>query len=169
MKHMINHNNLALIISKQLSTFDFQHIFISDTITDKCTLSIQTKEAGYHFPLYLFPDDGTKILNFENKILKEIENISGRIEPEEILDYIYAVLHSPSYRKKYKEFLKIDFPRVPYPKDKKTFKELAKLGTELRQLHLFESLKVNYLITTFPKLGSDNVDKVIYKNGNVLI
>ena len=169
MKHMINHENLALIISKQLSTFDFQHIFVSKTITDKCTLSSQTKEAGYHFPLYLYSKDGTKVPNLKTEIVKEIEKIAGKIEPEEILDYIYAALHSPNYREKFKEFLKIDFPRVPYPKDKKTFKELVKLGTELRLLHLLESPKVNQFITTFPKLGSDTVEKVIYKNENVVI
>jgi predicted helicase len=78
-------------------------------------------------------------------------------------------LHSPVYRERYKEFLKIDFPRVPYPKDKKTFKELVKLGTELRLLHLLESPKVNQFITTFPKLGSDVVEKIKYNNGNVII
>ena len=116
------------------------------------------------FPLYLYSEDGTKVPNLKTEIVEEIEKIVGKTEPEEILDYIYAVLHSPSYRNKYKEFLKIDFPRVPYPKDKKTFKELIKLGTELRQLHLLESPKVNQFITTFPKLGSDTVDKIKFEN-----
>jgi predicted helicase len=56
--------------------------------------------------------------------------------PIDILDYIYAVLHSPTYREKYKEFLKIDFPRVPYPKDAETFWQLVELGGEIRQIHL---------------------------------
>ncbi len=73
--------------------------------------------------------------------------------PIDILDYIYAVLHSPTYREKYKEFLKIDFPRVPYPKDVETFWNLVKLGGELRQMHLLESPKVEQFITTFPKGG----------------
>jgi len=76
--------------------------------------------------------------------------------PEDLLDYIYAVLHSPNYREKYKEFLKIDFPRVPYPTDKKSFWKLVALGTQLRELHLLESDKVNKLITKFP-VGGDNV------------
>jgi predicted helicase len=59
--------------------------------------------------------------------------------PIDLLDYIYAVLHSPTYREKYKEFLKIDFPRVPYPKDAIIFWQLVKLGGELRQIHLLES------------------------------
>lgn len=63
----------------------------------------------------------------------------GAFTPIDILDYIYAVLHSHTYREKYKESLKIDFPRVPYPKDKETFWQLVKLGGEIRQIHLLES------------------------------
>lgn len=76
--------------------------------------------------------------------------------PIDILDYIYAVLHSPSYREKYKEFLKIDFPRVPYPADADTFWKLVKLGGELRQIHLLESPLTERYITRYP-VGGDNV------------
>lgn len=76
--------------------------------------------------------------------------------PIDILDYIYAVLHSPNYREKYKEFLKIDFPRVPYPKDAETFWQLVNLGGELRKIHLLESPKVEDFITTYPN-GGDNI------------
>lgn len=76
--------------------------------------------------------------------------------PIDILDYIYAVLNSPAYREKYKEFLKIDFPRVPYPKDTNTFWQLVELGGEIRQIHLLESPKVNQFITSYPNDG-DNV------------
>ncbi len=79
--------------------------------------------------------------------------------PIDILDYIYAVLHSPTYREKYKEFLKIDFPRVPYPKDKETFWQLVKLGGEIRQIHLLESPIVEKYITQYPIDGSNVVDK----------
>src|SRR5690606_29034058 len=97
--------------------------------------------------------------NLKKEIVDEIEKITGKATPVDILDYIYAILHSPSYREKYKEFLKIDFPRVPYPKDKESFKKLVKLGTELRQLHLLESPKVNQFITTYPAPGSNEVEK----------
>ena len=76
--------------------------------------------------------------------------------PIDLLDYIYAVLHSPTYREKYKEFLKIDFPRVPYPTDSQTFWKLVTLGSELRQIHLLESPKVEKYITQYPEDG-DNV------------
>ena len=69
--------------------------------------------------------------------------------PIDLLDYIYAVLHSPSYREKYKEFLKIDFPKIPYPKDTKTFFDLVDLGATLRKIHLLESETVEEYITEF--------------------
>jgi predicted helicase len=74
--------------------------------------------------------------------------------PIDILDYIYAVLHS--YREKNKEFLKLDFSRVPYPADTDTFWKLVKLGGELRQIHLLESPVTERYITHYP-VGGDNV------------
>ncbi|NJD22966.1 MAG: DNA methyltransferase [Melioribacter sp.] len=168
MKHMLK-DNISLLTCRQQSSFDFQHIFASRVLTDICSVSLQTKESTYVFPLYLYSKDGSKVPNLKEEIVEEIEQTTGKTTPEEILDYIYAVLHSPSYREKYKEFLKIDFPRVPYPKDKKTFKELVAFGTELRLLHLLESPKVNKFITTYPVAGTDKVEKLIYKNGNVYI
>ena len=89
--------------------------------------------------------------------------------PIDVLDYIYAVLHSPNYREKYKEFLKIDFPRVPYPKDAKTFWQLVQLGGEIRQIHLLESPIVEKYITQYPEDGDNIVRKPRYKDGNVYI
>jgi predicted helicase len=89
--------------------------------------------------------------------------------PIDLLDYIYAVLHSPSYREKYKEFLKIDFPRVPAPTDADQFWKLVRLGGELRQIHLLESPTVEKYITQYPEDGDNIVTKPVYKNGNVYI
>ena len=80
--------------------------------------------------------------------------------PIDILDYIYAILHSPAYREKYKEFLKIDFPRVPYPADLSTFEKLTNLGAQLRQIHLLESPVVEKYITQYPKDGNNVVEKI---------
>ncbi len=81
--------------------------------------------------------------------------------PLDILDYIYAVLHSPTYRETYREFLKIDFPRVPYPKDLQTFQKFVKLGGELRTLHLLENPKAEEYITTYPKEGDNIITRKI--------
>ena len=93
----------------------------------------------------------------------------GNFAPIDILDYIYAVLHSPTYREKYKEFLKIDFPKIPYPKDTKTFWELVALGSQIRQIHLLESSKVEEYITEFNIDGDCVVSKPNYKDGKVYI
>ncbi len=199
MQHMLIGNNIALSICKQQSTFDFQHIFISKILTDKCTISTQTKEASYHFPLYIYPErcnqenlEGPtkRTPNLNSTILKQIEekiglafvpekaeagnvcmvdNLEVRDEhkqtfaPIDLLDYIYAALHSPTYREKYKEFLKIDFPRVPYPKDQQTFWQLVELGSQLRQLHLLESPRTENYITTYPKDGNNKITTKIGK------
>jgi predicted helicase len=89
--------------------------------------------------------------------------------PIDLLDYIYAVLHSPTYREKYKEFLKIDFPRVPYPKDADTFWQLVRLGGEIRQIHLLESPTVENYITQYPVDGDNVVIKASYQTGKVYI
>lgn len=83
--------------------------------------------------------------------------------PIDLLDYIYAVLHSPEYREKYKEFLKIDFPRVPYPQDSEKFWQLVQLGGELRQLHLLESPLVEQRITGYPEDGDNIITRKITK------
>lgn len=78
--------------------------------------------------------------------------------PIDLLDYIYAVLHSQKYRETYKEFLKIDFPRVPFPQ-KETFWELVQLGSEIRKLHLLEEISNKELQTKYPIAGNNVVKK----------
>jgi predicted helicase len=157
-------------------------------MTDRAMYS--TNGTPYLFPLYLYPEaNGQQTLgqttkrapNLNFKIVEQIsknlgliftpekEETPGSFAPIDLLDYIYAVLHSPNYREKYKEFLKIDFPRVPYPKDVATFWQLVALGGELRQIHLLESPVVNKYITQYPVGGSNVVEKVRYENGNVFI
>ena len=170
MQHFLVEENIGLALCKQFKTGqNYFHCFISNRIIESSYASNRTSEITSLFPLYLYSTDGTKTPNLKKEIVDEIDKIVGEVSPEDIFDYIYAVLHSPSYRKKYKEFLKIDFPRVPYPKDTKTFKKLVAFGAELRSLHLLESPMVNQFITTYPIAGSDTIEKLTYKNGNVFI
>jgi predicted helicase len=80
--------------------------------------------------------------------------------PEDVFCYVYAILHSPTYRERYAEFLKIDFPRIPLTSDREQFKALVEKGGELVALHLMESPALNPLITGFPVAGSDEVRKI---------
>jgi len=145
----------------------FDRIFVAKNISDIHSASDQT----YVFPLYIYSDDGSQYSNLKKEIVIEIEKIIGETTPEDILDYIYAVLYSPAYREKYKEFLKIDFPRVPYPKSKGQFDKLADFGRELRELHLLESSKLNQFVTTYSEVGDDIVEKKypIYEDEKVYI
>jgi len=191
--------NIGLIFKRGGIEEKASPVFVSKNIIDFRSWSRSGMQGGdYIAPLYLYSEDGgqyyagsagnipvDRVPNLDLIIARKIASQIGsvyypvieyptkkgdeRLTPEDIFDYIYAVLYSPSYRKKYKEFLKIDFPRVPYPKDKKSFNALVALGAELRSLHLLESLKVNQFITTYPVDGSNTVEKVAYKDGKVFI
>jgi predicted helicase len=125
-------------------------------------------------PLYLYPDSkdlfatNERVPNLKKEIVDKLGTVIGRrlgdkgFAPEDLLDYIYAVLHTPPYRETYKEFLKIDFPRVPYPKDAKHFDALVKQGAILRGLHLLESDDVDTFITSYPNDGDNIVGKPKY-------
>ena len=89
--------------------------------------------------------------------------------PIDVLDYIYAVLHSPTYREKYREFLKIDFPRVPYPQDAAQFWTLAAIGAKLRRLHLMEDVEPQSGIADYPAEGSNEVENLQYVGDKVYI
>ena len=173
MFHLIQSNNIGLVTPRQ--AIEGVSIWLTNSITENKVLSAYN--PNYIFPLYLYPEtNGQQTIgqtaertpNLNPEIVKEIaeqlgltftfekEATKGTFAPIDILDYIYAVLHSPSYREKYKEFLKIDFPRVPYPKDAATFWQLVSLGSQIRQIHLLESSAVEQYITQYP-ISGDNV------------
>ena len=104
-----------------------------------------------------------RILHFPELALLLKEARSKKPTPEESFYYIYAVLYLPSYRKRYEEFLKIDFPSIPLTSDKGLFKTVSKLGSELVSLHLMESPELDKGITEFKGEG-DNVVAAIGKN-----
>ncbi|MDR0327892.1 MAG: hypothetical protein LBI05_06310, partial [Planctomycetaceae bacterium] len=168
MQHMVDRNNIALLTCRQQSTFPFQHAFVSSVIADCCSVSLQTKEWTYVFPLYVYPPQEERRPNFNPEIVAKIEQIIGKkVKPEKLFDYIYGILHSPKYRKDYEEFLKIDFPRIPYPTDNSDFDSFAKFGQRLRELHLLE--KVPKIKTTFTVADGNMVESVRYVDGKVYI
>ena len=190
MKSIYEKDNISLIIPKAHKDANFNHCFVSEKLVEAIFLSSKTGSNAMCCPLYLYPetkgqqtieqtDVRTPNLNAEivNQIAenlaltftKEKETTENTFAPIDILDYIYAVLHSPTYREKYKEFLKIDFPRVPYPKDKDTFWHLVKSGSEIRQIHLLESSKVEDYITSYPKGGNNIITTKIAKKDWELI
>lgn len=160
MKHML-YDNIGFIAKRGLNQDGTAVCFCADSMIDRRAWSRPGMlGAEQLFPLYLYSEDGTKTPNLKQEIVDQIEKFVGKVSPEDVFDYIYAVLHSPSYREKYKEFLKIDFPRVPYPKDSEQFKKLVRFGKELRELHLMDSSLLDRLITTYSEVGDDKVEKV---------
>ena len=130
--------------------------------------------AGQFAPLWILDEESFKYANFDMNKLQELfsdveqpNKKSRKVYPEDIMDYIYASLHSLSYREKYKEFLKIDFPRVPRPKSWKEFWRLVELGNKLRELHLM--CEVPKSKVTFPIDGDNVVEKISYNDGKVYI
>lgn len=165
-KILLNHN-VGLIIPKQLAPDEVAGALVTKFIGGHKTFS--AFNSNYYYPLYLYTNDGSRVPNLSSGIVAKIEKSVGKTTPEDIFDYIYAILHSPDYLGKYKEFLKTDFPHIPYPKDTKSFKKFVAFGAELRSLHLLESPKVNQFITTYPVSGSNIVERPTYKDGKVFI
>ncbi|WP_144891182.1 type ISP restriction/modification enzyme [Flavobacterium tiangeerense] len=183
MKHFIDRDNLGILsVNRQPQNNPTSYYFLTKNIFSTGCIRSDSVGIDSVFPLYLYPEKTnqpslldevvrTPNLNMDivykicNDLLmkfspEKIESIqSDLLTPIDLLDYIYAVLHSPTYREKYKEFLKIDFPRVPYPTDIKKFYELVALGGELRQIHLLESETVENYITEYPEDGDNIVGK----------
>lgn len=182
-KHFLKGNNIAFItVNRQPMQNETSYYFISNTIISTGYIRSDSVSIDSVFPLYLYSDKNSERKPNLNpdivqkiadglglKFTNEKEADSGTFAPIDILDYIYAVLHSPTYREKYKEFLKIDFPRVPYPNDKETFIKLVQLGGELRQIHLLESPAVEKYITQYPVDGDNAVNKIKFLDGKVYI
>lgn len=179
MRHMINGKNIGLITTRRVpNDKTAPYIFISNKLIVNGTIRSDSTSIDTLLPLYLYPDESSltteRTPNLDTNIVKKIAKgldlafVSEKSDepntfaPIDLLDYIYAVLHSQSYREKYKEFLKIDFPRVPYP-DPKTFWQLVELGGKLRQVHLLESPEVEEYITSYPVDGDNTIARKIVK------
>ena len=188
--HFFEKENIGLLVCKQAATERYG-FFITKGITDiNYTGTAGKFGAGLVFPLYIYKENMGKeerIANFNKDIYEKIakslnylpcydDNIlvaptseyNGVLYPQDLFDYIYAVLHSPSYRERYKEFLKIDFPRIPYPTNWEVFRDLVEKGEELRQLHLMEELPSKTGVN-FPVSGSLQVDCYRWQDNRVYI
>lgn len=158
---------------QQKTNEGFHHILAAEGITESSYVSNKTSEITSQFPLFRKNGSTLYVANFDEAKLKElfsdVEEPTNEIKvyPEDIFDYIYGSLHSPSYREKYKEFLKTDFPRVPRPKSWKEFWRVAKLGGSLRELHLMHgNIKPS---ATFPESGDNIITKLAYNDEKVWI
>ena len=195
LNNFLNQENLLIGIGRQgLAVGNIEWCLA--TVSRNPTDANMFRRGGVNlFPLYLYPEtkgqiseeNAERVPNLNMEIVDKIANSVGlyfaperpnyseqteesnQFYPEDILDYIYAVLHSPSYREKYKEFLNIDFPRIPYPNNQKSFWKLVELGRQIREVHLLESPIVEQFFTQYPEDGDNVIEKSMYKNGKVYI
>lgn len=174
MRHMLR-ENLGLITTRFVFRKEqgFHHVFLTTNVLD--INQIHSPGTAQLFPLYLYPEAEKNDLfsnlgepkekqpNIDVKLLTFLSKAYREILPEEIFYYIYAILYSNVYRTKYAEFLKNDFPRIPFTKDYEVFKEAAKLGKELAELHLLRPKRLGKIIAKFPASDGGRVEKREYK------
>jgi predicted helicase len=163
-------DNLGLISIRRTREGTDNKFFVTDLVADKSIIS--SVDNANIFTLYLYPDtenaQGTlfteRTANLSPKFLTAIQEKLGYIPtPEAIFYYTYSIFHSPTYRQRYTEFLKIDFPRLPLTSNNELFQALAEKGQELVELHLMKSQKLNKVITKYPVSGDNAVTEVTYK------
>ena len=177
MRNMQKDNTALCLIKINSSVDGLFKVFVTSGVTDKTLLS--SKDNTNVFPLYAYKEnmgEEERIVNFnkdlydsiakglnylpcydDNMLIDPTSEYNGVLYPQDLFDYIYAVLHSPSYRERYKEFLKIDFPRIPYPTGWEKFRDLVEKGEELRHLHLMEDLPHSTDVS-FPVGGTMQID-----------
>ncbi|PJA13059.1 DNA methyltransferase, partial [Candidatus Dojkabacteria bacterium CG_4_10_14_0_2_um_filter_Dojkabacteria_WS6_41_15] len=186
--HMIYDN--YSIITKRGQDFNSPPCHITNEIADIRVYSCPgVQGSDYMFPLYLYSenqlDSSTRKPNLDEKIIAEIaqklklqfipdhehadSGKEGTFNPLDVLDYVYAILHSPTYRERYKEFLKFDFPRIPFTSDQKLFWSLVEKGRVIRQNHLMEHPNSSSLITQYPVAGENEVINLKYSENKVWI
>ena len=183
MQHILDRANLGLNLTRRLRDPVWRHAYLSFLVTDKTILS--SRDNCYFFPLYVYyhgPVGAIHELPLQKKFKTERspnltpeflqaikDSVGSEPTTEEVFYYIYAVLYSPTYRKRYEEFLKIDFPRIPLPSNNKLFGELSVLGKELIELHLLKASALDETGIGFPKDGSRKVEKVSYDEQNLRV
>lgn len=171
-------SNIGLCLIRINSRDEGLTVFATDKITDKTLLS--SKDNANVFPLYLYPAENSKVdcfasndagkrkPNLDETIWHKIDEcVVNKTTPEQIFDYIYGVLHTPSYRERFKDFLKIDFPRIPYPKNADNFNRIASVGEKLRKLHLMQEIPSVEIPFKVP--GNNAVTEIRFEDGKVFI
>lgn len=183
MQHMFAENSLGLItVRRSRSPQTWNLAFVTDKIISGST-AISALDINYLFPLYLirskprkrnpfqvmmvFEPDAAyggleKIPNINAAVMKKLRDVfSENITPEQLLDYVYAILYTRQYRVKYNIQLKSDFPRIPFPSNYSVFKSMAAQGAILRQLHLMESdLLDRSLVKYEGENDNDRIEKI---------
>jgi predicted helicase len=192
MSNFFKRQNIGLATARSNKNPQPDHFFVTAMISE--TKFAESSTQSVNLPLYLYPEGdipGQSIrLNFDPKLYAEILQAAGltkaQVEPDgtetfrkatgdarsnevKVFDYIYGVLYCPAYRKTYSEFLKIDFPRIPYPPSSDVFRTISIQGELLRRLHLMEDAAIGETPYFFQGDGNSTVDKPRFEAGRVWI
>ena len=185
MRHMLE-ENIGLLTCRQISSTTWIHALVSNNLVDDSLISNKTKERTYIYPLYIYPNKGknnpksgtamtiifepgksyqSRKTNINETFYDKLKTTYKRKPtPENILYYIYGVFYSNIYRETYAEFLKIDFPRVPFAANYDLFKKMGEFGKELSDLHLLKSPALDLPVAKYQgSSDNDRIEKIIYQ------
>ncbi|WP_424947089.1 type ISP restriction/modification enzyme [Candidatus Spongiihabitans sp.] len=167
MRHMLAGRNVALSVSRSATgQSSWQDAFVVDKIAEFGIMSTRPGNSAPIFPLYRYDTAVGQTTRNENLNPEFRRWIDDRYaiahSPEDILGCIYAILHSPDYRKRYADFLRSDFPRIPFPDDNDEFKRLADIGGELIKAHLLRDHCAGDLAQHAGTGTSHKVEKIRY-------
>ena len=179
MRHMLAGENLGLVFKRGNSETNSASVHVTDTIIESRSWSRSGMQGiDTLAPLYLYPDaqelDQSRRVNFDDRLYKRLQKLATdpkRGTPDELqtFDYIYGVLHCPAYRTTYAEFLKSDFPRIPWPANPAEFWDVAQKGHLLRRLHLMDADTIGDTPYPYDGQGDNVVDKPAFKDGRIFI
>ena len=160
--HMVE-NNIGLITSRMTKGETYAHVDVTNLMSEAICLSPTTSNNGFLFPLRL-GSGSSRTENFTPIFREFLDGQYGEhYDPEQILGYIYAVLHAPTYRSRYAEFLRIDFPRIPFAETPEQFEALSVLGWDLIQTHLLKTVpRSKPRLGDYVGKGDHTVDGVVY-------
>jgi type I restriction-modification system DNA methylase subunit len=189
MRHMMQ-ENLGLVTSRQMDKSGVQPVFVTKSMIDAHSIT-SAVSISYLFPLYLYmkkdnpktrpfstimmlfepqAEYGVRKPNLSPALIEKLTKGYKKItSPEQIFFYIYSILYSNIYRKKYAEFLKIDFPKIPFTKNYKLFKKMGEYGERLADLHLLKSSDMESPIAKFKGKGDNRVEKLRYEHEKLYI
>ena len=178
MSQLLIEGNILLAVTRQVNRPKYEHAFVSHNILEKKTVSHDRNTQT--FPIFIYPTDDYSLFdkeiygNWSQEFSNQWDEITGinpldTINALQPLNYIYGVLHSPTYRSRYFPLLKSDFPRIPFTKDRDLLDSLELFGSKLISLHTVSSSILNEYITTKIQSGPMRVEKISYSDGIVWI
>ncbi len=178
MRHMELGENFALLTTKAHRDEKFAHVFVSDTISEVIGLSPRTASNSICFPLYLYSDeldiDRSRSVNFDRDLYRRLQESARHPEfgtPNElaIFDYVYGALHCPEYREVYAPFLRIGYPRIPWPSSPTEFWSVSSKGAVLRSLHLMEPEAIGSTNFAFTGEGSNEISEPRFSDHRIWV